>query len=394
MPDTLDTNGLTIKTNSELVTELTNKLKDTYGNDINVASNSPDGQQINIYCQASVDTREVLQKVYNSFDPDLAEGRTLDQRVALNNIKRNEGTFTFQDIEITTDKALNLVGLDGDANELNPEIPDLYIVKDDEGTEFYLLASQTIVGAGTNAFTFRAKELGKVETIPNTITTPVTIISGVTAINNPSGANSIGTNEETDIELKLRRKNSTTINAIGPADSLEASLNNLSLVTFAKVYENYGTTTDVNGIPAHTIWCIIEGGDPDDIGQIIYSKRTMGCGMKGSETVNILRPDGSYFVAKYDTPTSQNLWIKFSITLPGGFVDEATIKSLIVQYILWGVGASAKSSTITAYLQGLNSDYVIENMQVSDDDITYTELVAPTSIQHRFINDITRITIL
>ena len=394
MPDNLDQNGLQIKSLSELVTELTNSLKSIYGNDINVDSNSPDGQQINIYCQASVDLREVLQKIYNSFDPDLAEGRVLDQRVAINNIKRKEGSFTFQPIEIVTDRALNLVGLDGDANELEPEIENLYTVKDDEGNEFYLLSSQTIASTGTYSFSFRAKELGKVEVIPNTITTPVTVIAGVTSVNNPAGASSIGIDEETDVELRIRRRSSTTLVAVGPVDSLLAALNNLDLVTVAIIYENDSDTTDVNGVPPHSIWCIIEGGDPDDIGEAIYSKRTMGVGMKGTETVNVLRPDGTNFVAKYDRPISQSLWIRFSISLPGGFIDEEGLKNLIVQNVTWEIGKDAKSSSITAYIQGLNADYVIENMQISDDDIVYSEVVSPSSVQHRFVNDVTRIDIL
>lgn len=393
MPDQLDGTGLQVKNLSELISELTSDLQSIYGPDINVDSNSPDGQQINIYCQKGVDTREVLQKVYNSFNPDLAEGRVLDQRVAINNIKRKEGSFTFQDIEITIDRALNLVGLDGDANELEPDIENLYTVKDDEGNEFYLLASQSEAGAGTYTYTFRAKELGAVETLPNTITTPVTIIAGVTNINNPSAASSVGINEETDIEVRIRRKSSTALNAIGPVDSLEAALNNLDLVTIAIVYENYTDSVDANGIPANTIWVIIEGGDPDDIGDIIYRKRTLGCGMKGTETSNILRPNGETFVALFDRPISQNLWIRFTVSLPGGFIDTDALKALIVQNVKWEIGKNAKAGVITSYVQSLDEDYIIENMEVSTDDVSYYEVVNPTSIQHKFINDITRIDI-
>lgn len=393
MPDQLDGTGLQVKNLSELISELTSDLQSIYGPDINVDSNSPDGQQINIYCQKGVDTREVLQKVYNSFNPDLAEGRVLDQRVAINNIKRKQGSFTFQDIEITIDRALNLVGLDGDANELEPDIENLYTVKDDEGNEFYLLASQSEAGAGTYTYTFRAKELGAVETLPNTITTPVTIIAGVTNINNPSAASSVGINEETDIEVRIRRKSSTALNAIGPVDSLEAALNNLDLVTIAIVYENYTDSVDANGIPANTIWVIIEGGDPDDIGDIIYRKRTLGCGMKGTETSNILRPNGETFVALFDRPISQNLWIRFTVSLPGGFIDTDALKALIVQNVKWEIGKNAKAGVITSYVQSLDEDYIIENMEVSTDDVSYYEVVNPTSIQHKFINDITRIDI-
>lgn len=394
MPDVLDANGLQIADFTEIRAALVAGFQSIYGTDINVSQNSPDGQQINIYAQAGVDLREVLQKIYNSFNPDLAEGVVLDQRLALFNIKRKQGTFTFQDIEITTDRALNLVGLDGDANELEPEIENLYSVKDNAGSIFYLLSSQIIAAPGTYTYTFRAKALGVVETLPNTIQTAETVIAGVTNINNPSSANSVGKNEETDIEAKLRAKKSTSLSAIGPLDSLEAALNNIDLVTTAIVYENITNSVDGDGIPAHGIWCIVEGGDPDDIGDIIYRKRIMGVDMKGAQTVPIARPNSDIFTAKFDRPISQDLWIRFSITLPGGFVDETGIKNLITQNVFWDIGKDATADVITTYLKNLNSDYVIEDMEISDDDITYVEVVSPTSKQYRFINAVARITIL
>jgi len=188
MPDIFDKNGLQTKTLTELRDELIAKYKTIYGDDINVDQNSPDGQIINIEAQIGEDLREILQQVNAGFDPDQASGRTLDQRIAINGITRNEGTYTFQDIEVTTDRALNLVGLDAQANELNPIVSGLYTVKDDAGTLFYLLFSQVIAGATTTAFNFRAADIGQVEVTPNTITTAETVIAGVTNINNPSGA--------------------------------------------------------------------------------------------------------------------------------------------------------------------------------------------------------------
>ena len=47
----LDANGLTIDSLEEIITALEDGYKVIYGNDINVASNTPDGQQINISAQ-------------------------------------------------------------------------------------------------------------------------------------------------------------------------------------------------------------------------------------------------------------------------------------------------------------------------------------------------------
>lgn len=394
MPDTFDSTGLTTKTLTELRDELILALQAIYGEDINVDQNSPDGQIVNLFAQAGVDLREILKQINAGFDPDQASGRVLDQRVVINGIRRNFGTYTFQDVEITTDQALNLVGLDDQAAELTPTVSDLYTVKDDAGVEFYLLASIAIGAAGTQALSFRAAALGQVEVQLNTITTPVTIIAGVTDINNPSAPDSVGTNEERDAQLKDRRRSSVSIPALGFLDSLEASLNDLEGVTTAIVKENDTNATDSDGTEAHTIWAIVEGGADADIGQIIYVKKTAGCGMRGAETVDVPRPNGSTYEARFDRPVSQDLWIRFSLQLiGGGVIDEDNVKLQIVEGVIWDIGGDAASDDLIDFLKDINPNYRITGMEISDDDITYVEVVSPTSPQHRFVNDVARITI-
>jgi len=393
MPDNFDSTGLTVKTLTELREELETDYKDIYGDDINLDQNSPDGQVVNIEAQEGVDLRELLASINAGFDPDQAEGRVLDQRLALNNITRNGGTFTLVPVEITVDQALNLIGLDDQSDELNPTISNLYTVKDDAGNEFYLLASVAIVGAGAVDYSFRAADIGDVQVLVGTITTPVTIIAGVTGINNTAGASSQGVDEESDADAKVRRRSSTAISSVGYLDAIEAAIKDLSNVTTGIVLENDTDTTDGDGIPSHSIWAIVEGGDNTEIGTVIYAKKSSGSGMKGTVEVGIIRPNGTTYTAKFDRPVDQDLWIQFNIVLPGGVIDTDNLKALIVENITWGVGADAVGSQVSAYVQSLNPSYQISAMEVSDDDITYLEVVSPALPVDRFVNDITRITI-
>lgn len=391
MPDQIDANGLQVKTLTEIRDELVASLEAIYGTDINTNQNSPDGQQINIYAQGGVDLREVLTKINASFDPDQAVGIILDQRVALNGLTRNAGTYTFQNIEVIIDRAISLIGLDGEAAELNPDVPGLFTIKDDEGNEFYLLASQTEAGAGTYTYNFRAAAIGLVEVIPNTITTVVTITLGVTGVNNPSAANSIGVDEESDFDLKIRRQQGTALPALGYLDAIEAQLSNLDNVTIAIVYENVTSVTDSNGIPPHSIWAIVEGGDPDEIADIIYKKKSFGSGMKGIQIVTINRPNGTTIDINYDIPTAQNLYIQFNLS--GATYDPDDIKSQIVAGLFWDIGKNATSDVVTCFVKSINNNFVIQTMEVSDDGAAWTQIISPTGLSYRFTNDTTRITI-
>ena len=178
-------------------------------------------------------------------------------------------------------------------------------------------------------------------------------------------------------------------------DGIEAALANLDGVSVARVYENDTNATDSDGTPAHTIWCIVEGGDPDEIGEVIYKKKSSGSGMRGAQTVEIDRPNNRTFEAKYDIPGTEDLYIRFSIQLiGGGFIDEDAIKEDIVNGVIWEIGSDAGADDVVDFVKGLNSQYRITGMELSDDDITYTEVVAISSSQNRFLNDVSRITIV
>src|ERR1700743_3678309 len=94
MPNSLSTSGLTTATQAELLAAITASFQSIYGPNINVASDTPDGQIINIFIQSILDVEDLIANVYNSFSPDNAMGVVLDQRVAINGIQRQAGTYT------------------------------------------------------------------------------------------------------------------------------------------------------------------------------------------------------------------------------------------------------------------------------------------------------------
>lgn len=393
MPDTFDENGLQVKTLTELSDELKTSLRGVYGEDINLDSNSPDGQVVGIVSQEGVDLREQLLNVNAGFDPDQAEGITLDQRVGLIGIKRGAGTFTLVPVSITTTKALTLVGLDDQAGVVNPSVPNLYTVKDDAGNQWWLLATQSPSAAGTYSYSFQAATIGAVEVTPNTITTPVTVVDGVSTVNNPLGATQAGVDEESDQDLRIRFHTSQSLAASGFLDTLVAALRQVSGVVSAIVSENYTGVTDADGTPAHSIWAIVEGGASAAIAQTIYAKRSGGCGMRGAVTYDIPIANGDTFTAKWDVPVEVPIYLQFALDLPGGAIDPLSIKTAIVANISWLVGADAVGSTITAFILSLNPAYRVSGMGLSDDDLTFVETLLSTSPENRFVMDISRIEI-
>src|SRR5271170_1194563 len=149
MPNVIDANGLQTATQAELLAYFTAQYQQIYGSDINLNSNTPDGQVINIEIQNTLDVEDLLTQIYTGFDPDQAIGAVLDQRVAINGIQRQAGTFTVTPITLVTSQSVNLPGLD------QTNLP-VYTISDNAGNLWELQTTQNGVGPGTLVYNFQA----------------------------------------------------------------------------------------------------------------------------------------------------------------------------------------------------------------------------------------------
>lgn len=395
MPDIIDANGLQVKTFTEIRQDLETGLRAIYGADINLDQNSPDGQLVGIIAQAATDLRELLVQINNSFDPDQALGRLLDERVVINNIERIGGTYTIQPISITTDRTVSLQGLDSAFNDPNGTG---YTVQDNSGNRFILVDSETFT-AGTYSRNFRAQEIGQVEVITGTITTPVTVVQGVTAINNPSAALEIGQREETDSQLRVRRQRSVALASNGYLNGLLGDILALDGVTAAKLYENYTDTTDGDGIPPHSTWLIVEGGANEDIAKTYYENKSYGSGMLGAVDVDIVTASGAIFTALFDRPDAADLHIRFDLkkTVPLFVFNLDTVKQYIADNLFYEIGDFAETSAVTAAavagIAAQGGGGVPINVEISDDGTTWVDYLAAPDPKTKWTLDVSRITI-
>ena len=88
----LTTEGFKIKRLADIKLEIEEKFKDTFGQDINLTSNSLFGQLIGIFSERESEVWEVLEASYNSAYPSTAEGLSLDFLGSLTGVIRREAT--------------------------------------------------------------------------------------------------------------------------------------------------------------------------------------------------------------------------------------------------------------------------------------------------------------
>jgi len=363
--DLLDGNGLQLKSYDVILSELENNMRSIYGEDINLESNSPDGQLLNILAQAFTDLREMLQRIYDILSLDTATGINLDRAVALIGITRRGGTRTVTPITITTSQALNLIGLDTDA--ANP-----YTIQDNAGNRWNLQNTHYFSGADTAVLNFQAETIGHQLTTPNTITTPVTIVLGVSSINNPSLATVIGEDEETDLELRSRAKRSIMLAAVGFVDSLYASLMNLDGMNSVRILENTTNTIDANGTSPHSIHVITAGSATSkDIATTILQKRSGGCGMDGNISYTLTNRDGTPIDIKWSTVVPRYVFAYATVSSLDGInaPNLTLIKTNLPKTYIPAVGETISTNQLISAITEIDSNAFVE-----DADFTFGQV--------------------
>ena len=380
---TLDASGLSIETAENVLSYLTSCFQTIYGADVNLESNSPDGQLLNIFAQYVFDHLELTRAIYSSFSPDSAYGTTLDSRAAINGIARKQGSYTKAYVSITATQAVTITGQD--ALIANPAA-QVFTVADDAGNKYQLATTYAFSVPGTQALVFNAVAMGAIGTLPNTITNIVTVTLGITTANNPSVATDvIGSDEETDTALKIRRNQSFALAATGPADSIEAALLQIPDVTDAFVAEN-PTSGAVAGVPAYSIWVITQGGTDAEIAKAIYAKKAPGCPMQGSKTYNVPRPDGTVYVVKWDQATLVPIFAKFTLTkrYTGISFDTTAIATALASAINYKLNQQAQASDIYNAMPAIDSNGYVTSVQLSTDNVNWYSALTPADYQHKF----------
>lgn len=396
MPDIIDSDGLQVSTRTELRTALVDGLKAIYGSDITVDSNSPDGQLIDLFVQSGIDIREIAQYIYNSFSIKSAEGKNLDSAGAIIGIQRNQGSYTTFDLPITvdTDKRVDLVGLDSEALVLEPTNPDVYTIKDEAGNKYYLSSSidNDYPTTPTSPITgiFRAAAIGTVSLTASTVFTPITVIRGVQSLGGGSDITTatIGEPYQSDYSFRRQLYRSRAIGSNGYLESVVSALRNLSDVTFANVEENNYSEPTASGIPGHSIYAIVDGGDDTEICDAIYKTKSAGCGTYGSTTADLSgslpRPWMTPPVIYFDRPVVQNIIVGVELI---NSTEPDSMEASIINGVKYDPGITAYADDIVEYLKdnftGLNIGKVVFNIPGETTEASDPSYYSPTSIRHK-----------
>lgn len=375
----IDANGFKAESFTEILTRLSNGLKNIYGQDINLDQDTPDGQQLGIQANIISDFQDLALYIYNSMDPDLADGANFDKLLKLLARTRLPSSRSTVDIEIVLSKTVS--------------IPASYTIKDLNNQNWIIGTAQTL-DAGTHLVSFYSEDWGNITAAPNTINERVTILTEIVSLTNPESAIS-GRDEESIVQVRERRNKILEINASSTIGSIIGKILDLNGVIDAVPYENMTKIYDpVRDIQPNSYWIVVKGGDIAQISEIIAKDKTGGTGLKGKvETVyieKIVRKDGSvrefYHDVKFDRPTEVSIHIKFKVSrkLSTQSIDIEHIKDTLANkefYIAQNITVTELYSTI--YSAATN--YIATDLEVSKDGVVWDSVFLQAGYDEEFI---------
>ncbi len=373
-------NGLVTQSLDEIREDLINKFKEIYGQDINIEQNSPDGQLLNIWAQEKKDMLDLFTQYYNNLDPDRVIGIPQQILYKLNGLIIQAYTYSYVYVNVTVTEDVTLQGLD---DNIENSDGTGYTVRDENGNRWILANTQNL-SQGTHLLNFRAGDLGSITALPNTINVMETILKGVSAVNNPANNYITGNTGESPAQFRRRRNQAMAVPSQGFDESTQSQMLNLSNVTQCKVYDNR-TDEVVNGIPAHGIWVIVEGGTPADIGRVIYNNLPPGIPMKGNQTVLVPKINGDVETVYYDLPVPTPLYVRATIrNFSDTSIDTDYIKQQLTE-LIYNIGERAETSTITGNIkEALGESGNPYNVEISVDNTNWEEDLVPEGLDEFF----------
>lgn len=381
----LDGDGLTLPTLNNIIVFLENGFKNIYGNDINLNSNTPDGQIINIFAQILTDINEVIISLYNSLNPNLSVGVSLDSLVAYHMIARNKGSYTIVPITINVNKSLTIKGLDNNYNSL--EASNVFTVSDNSGNQFYLINSYTFEAEEKNkTLQFRAKDIGQVQVSLESITNIDTPQVGIISVINSSNVTTTGANEETDLSLRDRFNKTYANGGMGAFDNIISALLSLEGVTIASGENNSSNVTSLVGTPPHSVWLIVQGGSDEDIANAIYSTLNAGCGMRGDTIYTVYTPQNVAVDIRWDRPSYEDLYIRFTITKKNSdtVADIDYLKEQLVTNLTLNLYQTIDVNQISCILKNIQSDLIYTDIKLSKDNNNWLDIITNTNYNYIF----------
>lgn len=424
---------------------LDDEARAKFGASIDVSDRSYGGWLHGILAERLAVIWELLEQITTSSDPDKAAAALLDALCALTGTFRDPASASTATLTLTgtaatvvgagslveaastgaafaTDASATLAALTAWANTT------AYVVGDrrsNSGKSYVCTTAGTSAGSGGPTTTATDITDGTVHwrylgigtaaadvAATCTVTGPTVAVSGdLTEIaTSVAGWSSVinlldadvGRAAATDGELRAQREADIARAGTGTDPAVLQALLRVPGVTSARIFDNRSNVTDGDGIPAHTIEALVEGGADQDIWDALLANLPSGPGTYGTEAGSATDSQGNAQSMSFTRPTAVPIYATLEVTVNAdariGAVfpadGAAQIKNAIVA---WGDQLGC-GRAVTAWATGSQAAAVpgvtdVTSVFIDDAPAPAAGTTIPITVRQRSTWDTSRITV-
>lgn len=384
---TLDANGYLARTFAAIKLDFQTAFQTAFGGGIDLTDQSPQGTLINILSEIAENLEDIGLDLFVNFDVNTATGVFLDNIATIKGTQRNDGTEAVINVDLTSTTFPYTIPINTQFRYLNDptllftNTTPIVVTSSPFNTQLIAMANgltSATIGQG----------LQSVSLIPQLTNIVITAIAD-------------GTNTESDADLRARLKRSNGQNASNDLNSLFTTLVNRSNVQKVNILDNDTGVTDINGVPAHSIECLVLGDTDQAIGDAIFSKKCSGVGTNGSTTVTSLDIQGNPHIINFSRPMLLTAYIRVTVTAKEfqQTVDSTFFQQMKDQVLAYvdalKVGEDVSYTTVYGIFAQYNS-FDIVTLEQSNDNSTWVQTNLAVGVREyaKIVTENTDITIV
>lgn len=290
---------------------------------------------------------QVMESLYNGFNLYSAVGELLDSIASVGGRYRKIGSYSTINLTFT--------GVPNSPIPVGTKISNL------DGTIVFFTTEPLFITTQDNKVTGNAQCTlrGAIDVEPETLTTFVMQIPGVTNVTNGAKCSFIGEEDEQDEEFRARISLGTSSLGDGRAENIDTYItSSITGVKYCKTYVSTASNTPVQGVPSGYVCSVVDCSADlyQKVAEGIFDAGGLYLNYYGNVSKTVKDRNGVEYVVKFQTPLSQLIIVSLNVTtINSSFWTEAdtqVIKDNVAKYVAenGSIGSLMLSSKIYQYV--------------------------------------------
>ena len=270
-------NGVVVASFPKILSMLKKRYKEVYGSDINVDATTADGIWLHDISLLINNILQTMQMLYANLDVNSATGVYLENICKLANVSRKSATPSRAEVTITNIGSSAISTTKG------------IICLDREGREWSTEKNITLESNESVVLTLTCNDVGEIKAVAGSIYQVINTDSNILLSVYQGRDAVVGTNAESDADLRARKNQSNSPIGVTILESLQGALLEQTGVRDSLIINNWRETNyttykgyDHTTIGAHSIYIVLKTIDEmsedikNAIGETVYNKLTPG----------------------------------------------------------------------------------------------------------------------